>query len=186
MSLSYWTTTTEKKKIKRKEDRRLDSENTYKSKNSIVIKMNTIFLGFHFRARKKRASNYQCSNGYGLSFIGTQHVHQELRRLRPWPSRTPRRWRPTVSFTLPALCLRMWTLPHTYLAHFTSLCYPKHYFYHSSVPKTHLAKHPLLPLNCILKEYQHPKTGIVSKTWSGVAPLRKKKKKIPSHAFPKL
>lgn len=49
-------------------------------------------------------------------------------------------------------------------------------FYHSSVPKTHLAKHPLLPLNCILKEYQHPKTGIVSKTWSGVAPLRKKKK----------
>lgn len=118
-----------KKKIKRKEDQRLDSENTYKSKNSIVIKMNTIFLGFHFRARKKRASNYQCSNGYGLSFIGTQHVHQELRRLRPWPSRTPRRWRPTVSFTLPALCLRMWTLPHMYLAHFTSLCYPKHYFY---------------------------------------------------------
>lgn len=38
----------------------------YKCKNSLtIIKMNTAIPGFHFRAKKKR-SNYQDPNSYGV------------------------------------------------------------------------------------------------------------------------
>lgn len=135
----------------------------YKCQNSITtIKTNTIIKGSHFRAKKK-LSNYQHSNSYGI--LPHKHSAWPLRTLQSLPLRplmSSTRWQPC--------CLIYSCLHHSSALGLSSTCifaqFPRLYFlryYFYSI--TPFFKGPFGPtlLSWLQNKNQYPKQEKVRK-----------------------
>lgn len=130
----------------------------YKSKNSILTKMNTIIPGFHFRAKKKcLIGSIPTARVFFLT--GAQHITKSFAVTASTLWHHQGDDSPTASsILLCAMALRLAPLPHAPCTRYQALL-PTELLLSVLCPTTHLAKHPRLPLHCTLKEHEHPETG---------------------------
>lgn len=147
----------------------------YKSKNSILTKMNTIIPGLHFRAKKKcLIGSIPTARGFFLT--GTQHITKNFAVTASTLWHHQGDDSPTAScILLCARALHLAPLPHASCTRYQALL-PTALLLSVlclTMTMTHLAKHPWLPWHGTLKEHQHPKMGIVWETRSSVALFNK-------------